>query len=86
MNKLTKNGGTSLLLDDEFTFPSFFAGSGLDPSKIYRCYFHKKKVLVYWMSNNFFQSMVDLKFLNEENGKFNLNTLLVSERCLVISR
>ena len=34
----------------------------------------------------FFQPMVGLKFLNKENGKFKLNALLVSERCLVIAR
>ena len=33
----------------------------------------------------FFQPMVDLKFLNKENGKFSLNILLVSERYLVIA-
>ena len=34
----------------------------------------------------FFQPMVGLKFLKKENGKFNLDTLLVSERYLVIAR
>ena len=85
MNKLTKNGGTSLLLDDEFTFSFFFAGSNLDPSKIYRCYFHKKSIT--FIDKQFFsQPMVGLEFLSKENGKFDLNTLMVSERCLVIAR
>ena len=86
MNKLTKNGGSSLLLDDEFTFSFFFAGSGLDPSKIYRCYFHKKRYRIDGGIVIFRANRRISKFFNEENGKLNVNTLLVPEGYLDIAR
>ena len=85
MNKLTKNGGSSLLLDDEFTFP-FFCWIRPRPIQNLPVLLSQKKSIGLMDKQYFFQPMVDLKFLKKENGKFNLDTLLVSERYLVIAR